>query len=341
MLPHRHLPSLIFSVLATLTGGAISAAAQDGLFVSKRLTPAGEYSRQIEGPAVDAAGNLYVANLKVKDDPKQGGAIGRVKAGEKKSTLFATLPVSTAGTHLVKSKTSGIRFDRDGRMYATDFNNHNIFVFEPGQSTPTVYFHDAFHQPNDLAIAKDGTLYASDPLRPNGAPASGRIWRIARGPDGKAHGEIMKVTSDTPMGAANGIDLSPDEKTLYVGEADTNRIRAYQIDGASLTGGTIIASFPQPKKTFDLDGLRTDMSGRIFVTHNGGGRIAILKPDGTPARAPVATTGKNPSNLTFGGPDGKTVFVTQAGGGYVETFRVDIPGREPCMQLGSAFCNSP
>ena len=178
-------PAWAFALLAALAGGAITALAQDGLFVSTRLTPKSEYTFQIEGPAVDAAGNLYVGNLKIKDDPKNGGAIGRVKAGEKISSPFAILPVSKVGTKPVKSKTSGIRFDRDGRMYATDFNNHNIFVFESGQSIPKIYFHsDDFHQPNDLAIAKDGTLYASDPLRPKGAPASGRIWRITRGGDG-------------------------------------------------------------------------------------------------------------------------------------------------------------
>jgi signal peptidase len=140
------------------------------------------------------------------------------------------------------------------------------------------------------------------------------------------------------MGATNGIDLSPDEKTLYVGEADTNKIRAFQIDGATLTGGATIARFPAPKKSFDLDGLRTDALGRIFVTQNGAGKIAILKPDGSEARPPVVTVGKNPSNLTFGGPDGKTVFVTQADGGFIEAFRVDVPGREFCKPFSETVC---
>src|SRR5260370_3287632 len=125
---------------AILLAGGAGALAQDGLLVSTRLTPKGEYTFQIEGPAVDAAGNLYVGNLAINDDPKNGGAIGCVKVGETKSSLFAILPVTKSGTRLIKSKTSGIRFDRDGRMYATDFNNHNIFVFEPGQSVPKVYF---------------------------------------------------------------------------------------------------------------------------------------------------------------------------------------------------------
>jgi len=35
----------------------------------------------------------------------------------------------------------------------------------------------------------------------------------------------------------------------------------------------------------------------------------------------------NPTNITFGGPDGKTAFVTVADKGNIETFRVEIPGR--------------
>jgi hypothetical protein len=49
-------------------------------------------------------------------------------------------------------------------MYIADYKKHNVLVIEAGQSTPQVYFHsDRFNQPNDLAVASDGTLFASDP----------------------------------------------------------------------------------------------------------------------------------------------------------------------------------
>lgn len=297
-------------------------------FVSTRLTQ-DEYTKQIEGPAVDAAGNLFVCNLKADEKPGVGSVIGVIKAGTTTSTPFAPLPVTTSGTRTTKSKGSGIRFDRNGRMYVADFANHNIFVFEPGQTVPKEYCHDAFNQPNDLAIARDGTLYASDPRKNDGVPF-GRIWRITRGSDGKGRGEIMTIESGRKPRATNGLDLSPDERTLYVGEADTNIIWSYKVEGAKLTNEKRFAAFDTPPKKFDLDGMRTDIDGLLYVTHNGGGHIVVLKPDGTEARPPIATKGKNPSNLTFGGPDGKTVFVTVVKGelGYVESFRVDRPGRE-------------
>ena len=178
-----------------------NAAAEDTLFVSKRITPQGEYTAGIEGPAVDASGNLYVVNF------QQNGNIGKLAAGASQSQLFTSLPAGSIG--------NGIRFDRQGRMYVADFKKHNVWVIERGETTPHLYFHsDRFNQPNDLAIAADGTLYASDPRF--ASPAGGQIWRITRGADGKGQGEVMSSTRR--LGVTNGIDLSPDGATLYVSE---------------------------------------------------------------------------------------------------------------------------
>jgi signal peptidase len=98
-----------------------------------------------------------------------------------------------------------------------------------------------------------------------------------------------------------------------------------------LTAPRLVKKF----EAFDLDGLRTDLGGRIFVTRPGNGTVAVLATDGTLVRE-TPLRGKQPSNLTFGGPDGKTVFVTQGDGGFIEAFRVDRPGREPCLQTPDA-----
>lgn len=330
-MPARRM-SVTIAMLAVLAAGAATSAAAQALFESQRLTPPREYPKGIEGPAVDAAGNLYVVNF------KKQGQIGRLRPGATQSELFATLP----SDGVKPSIGNGIRFDRDGRMYVADYNRHKIFVFERGETEPRPYFESGlFHQPNDLAIAADGTLYASDPKR---SANTGQIWRITRGPNGKGHGEIMSTEPKRKMGVTNGIDLSPDGTTLYVSESKTREIWAYRIQGAKL----IVP--PHPLKTFDgpagseLDGMRTDVDGNIFVARPGAGAISVLTSTGNPVRE-IPLKGKDPTNLTFGGPDGKTVFVTQSaggpednGGGFVEFFRVERPGREPCMQVGGAFC---
>lgn len=276
------------------------------LFVSRRITPPGEYTFQIEGPAVDPSGNLYACNL------SPGGTIGKVAPGASHSTLFTTLPHGAKG--------SGIRFDRRGRMYIAAFNKKKVLVIAPGHTEADTYFQSShFNQPNDLAIAADGTLYASDP---NFGAHKGQVWKIVRGADGTAHGAVM--SPNRQMAQTNGIDLSPDEKTLYVSESDTRQVWAYRIEGNSLTAPR------QPFASFDsgeLDGMRTDIDGRLYITRNGAREVAIVNPDGSPARK-VKTVGTNPCNLTFGGSDGKTVFVTQADGHFIESFLSDRPGRE-------------
>ena len=287
------------------------AAAEDALFVSKRITPQGEYTAGIEGPAVDASGNLYVVNF------QQSGTIGKLAAGASQSQLFTQLPAGSIG--------NGIRFDRQGRMYVADFRKHNVWVIASGETTPHVYFHsDRFNQPNDLAIAADGTLYASDPRF--ASPAGGQIWRITRRSDGKGQGEVM--TSTRRLGVTNGIDLSPDGATLYVSESNSRQVWAYRLDGNELLDPRLVRSFAD----FEVDGLRTDVDGRIYLARLSAGKIAIIAANGSLERE-VPLNGKQPTNLSFGGLDGRTVFVTQKEGRFIEAFRVDRPGREPCLQM--------
>ena len=77
-------------------------------------------------------------------------------------------------------------------------------------------------------------------------------------------------------------------------------------------------------------GLRTDTSGDLHVARILKGTIAVLTPAGKLTRE-IELKAKEPTNLAFGGIDGKTVFVTQRQGGLVESFPADRPGRELCF----------
>jgi sugar lactone lactonase YvrE len=298
------------TTVAALLGSiaAVSTGAQTALFESRQLTPAGEYTYGIEGPAVDTRGDLYVVNYQKR------GTIGRLREGATKSEMFLELPAGSIA--------NSIRIGPDLKMYIADYTGHNVFVLEDGE--PRVYFHsDQFNQPNDLTVAADGTIYASDP---HWKRRDGQVWRIVRGPDGLGIGTPMTTTRK--LTTTNGIDLSPDGKTLYVGESETRQIWAYRIDGTNLVMPRLVRKFDD----FSIDGLRVDVTGRIFVTRILKGTVAILSPDGKVERE-VRVSAKEPTNLAFGGRDGKTVFVTQRQGGFIETFRSDRPGREFCLQL--------
>jgi sugar lactone lactonase YvrE len=288
---------------------ASSAIAQEARFQSRQVSPAGEYTFGIEGPAVDQSGNLYVVNF------GKPGTIGKLAAGASQSKLFAVLPEGSVG--------NAIRFDRDGRMFVADYKKHNIFLVSADGNDVETYFHsDDFNQPNDFTIATDGTIYASDP---HWKQHDGQVWRVWKSADGTVTGERM--VADRRMSTTNGIDLSPDGKTLYVGESDTREIWSYRIDGSHLLSPRLVKRFDD----FDIDGLRTDAAGDLFVARILKGTIAVLSPQGKLKRE-IPLNAKEPTNLAFGGPDGKTVFVTQRKGGFVESFRTDRPGREACLR---------
>ena len=287
---------------------APSAVAQEAAFQSRQVTPTGEYTFGIEGPAVDGQGNLYVVNF------GKPGTIGKLAAGASQSELFAVLPEGSIG--------NAIRFDREGRMFVADYKKHNIFLVSPDGKEVETWFHsDDFNQPNDLTIAADGTIYASDP---HWKKREGQVWRIAKSAGGNVVGE--KMTANRKMSTTNGIDLSPDGKTLYVGESNTREIWAYRIDGTRLLSPRLVKRFAD----FDIDGLRTDTSGNLYVARILKGTIAVLTSAGRLLRE-IELKAKEPTNLAFGGLDGKTVFVTQRQGGFVESFRADRPGREFCL----------
>ncbi|KRQ12734.1 SMP-30/gluconolactonase/LRE family protein [Bradyrhizobium manausense] len=286
-------------------------AAETKLFESVQVTPSGEYTHGIEGPAADLDGDLFVVNF------GKPGTIGRLPAGAAASGAFVELPEGSVG--------NAIRFDRNGTMFIADYKKHNIFAIPKGGTEPAVWFHsDEMNQPNDITIAHDGTIYASDP---NWKGREGHIWRIAKAADGVVQGQIMSAPRS--MGTTNGIDLSPDGKTLYVGESSNGQVWSYIIRDSELTDAKLVKTF-QPDT---IDGLRTDVAGRLYVARILKGTIALMKPSGVVERE-ITLKAKEPTNLAFGGRDGKTVFVTQRQGGFIESFRTDQQGREYCLQRG-------
>ncbi|MBB5941472.1 SMP-30/gluconolactonase/LRE family protein [Xanthomonas sp. 3307] len=282
---------------------AAPAGAQEPLFQARDLVGDGVFTDKIEGPATGPDGALYVVNF------AHDGSIGRVQRdaeGRAQATLFVDLPDGSIG--------NGIRFDRRGRMYVADYGRHRILRIALRSKRIEVYaaLPGAF-QPNDIAMAPDGTLYASDPdWKHNG----GQLWRIDR--DRSAH------LIETGMGTTNGIEVSPDGKRLYVNESVQRRIWVYDraADGA-VSNKRLFASFADA----GLDGMRCDVDGNLYVARYDAGKVIVLAPDGTLLHE-VATKGRKPTNLAFGGADGRDVDVTLQDRGAIETFRSDRPGRE-------------
>jgi gluconolactonase len=255
------------------------------------------FTENIEGPAFDKDGNLYVVNY------QKDGTIGYVKRNGDVQ-LFITLPAG--------STANSIQFSSKNDMYLADFTGHNILEVNMKSKKVSVYSHENFNQPNDLCINTQDQLFVSDPDWKNG---TGKIWRIDRG--GKA------VLLNDQMGTANGIELSPDEKILYVNESVQRKIWAFDVDtDGNILNKRLFTEFPD----FGLDGMKCDKDGNLYVTRHGKGTIAVFSPDGKQIRE-IALKGKKCSNLVFGGINGKLVFVTLQDRKGMERFRNDIAGK--------------
>jgi len=274
------------------------AHAQEPLFQATDFTQENIFSENIEGPAFDKYGNLYVVNF------QKDGTIGLVKSNGDAS-LFLTLPEG--------STANSIQFDKKGNMYLADFTGHNILKVNMKTKQVTTHSHnDSFNQPNDICINRKGQLFASDP---NWKESTGKVWRI------DLDGSSVLLTSD--MGTTNGIELSPDEKTLYVNESVQRKIWTFDVDAkGNISNKKLFAEFPD----FGFDGMKCDAQGNLYVTRHGKGTILVLSPQGELIRE-ISLKGKKCSNLVFGGKDGKTVFVTLQDRKGMEKFRNDIRGK--------------
>lgn len=267
-------------------------------YKAKDLTAENLFTTNCEGPIVDKKGNLYVVNF------QKNGTIGLVHA-DGKVELYVTLPEG--------STANAIQFDKKGNMLLADFSGHNILKVDTKTKKVSVFVHsESFNQPNDICINKKGQLFASDP---NWKESTGKIWRIE--PDGKA------VLLEENMGTTNGIELSPDEKTLYVNESIQRMLWAYDVDDkGNVSNKRKFFDFPD----FGLDGMKCDKAGNLLVTRYDKGVIAIISPQGKLIRE-VPMTGKKTSNIAFGGKDKKMCFVTLQDRKCVETFRHEISGK--------------
>ena len=219
-------------LLVVITVFCIQAQAQDysGLFIAQDFTKENIFTSNIEGPAFDKDGNLYVVNF------ERDGTVGLVKPNGDAGP-FITLPEG--------STANSIQFDSKGAMYLADYTGHNILKVDMKSKKVSVYaHHDAFNQPNDICINRNDQIFASDP---NWKESTGKLWRIDKG------GKVVLLTDQ--MGTTNGIALSPDEKILYVNESVQRKIWKFDVDSnGNISNKSLFAEFPD----FGFDGMKCD-----------------------------------------------------------------------------------
>jgi gluconolactonase len=237
----------------------------------------------VEGPAWDReSGSLLFSNI-----PEN--AIYRVRARERASLFLK--PAGYSGTTPFAGRepgSNGLAFLPDGRLVLCEHGDRRIARLERDGNKTTLadrYQGKRLNSPNDLVLKSDGSIYFTDP--PFGLPATfddaGKelpfqgVYRLA--PDGT----LTLLTKE--LTAPNGIGFSPDEKTLYVSNADRENAvwMAYDVleDGALGKGRVLFdaTAWARAGKKGVPDGLDVDRSGNLFAAGPGG--IHVIAPDGT------------------------------------------------------------
>ncbi len=276
----------------------LSSCAGTQLYQTSDWVKENTFTTGVEGPALDAKGNLYAVNF------QRQGTIG-VVSGKENAELYIELPEGSIG--------NGIRFNKNEDMYIADYSGHNILKVNGETKQISAFAHsDKMNQPNDIAIAPNGILYASDP---NWVNSTGNLWKI------DLQGNIVLLEGN--MGTTNGIEVSPDGKTLYINESVQRNVFAYDLNEAGeISHKRLFIAF----NDFGVDGMRCDAKGNVYIARYGAGIVAIVSPLGELIRE-VPLTGQHPTNVAFGGRDGRQVFVTMQKRGNIETFITDTPGR--------------
>ncbi|WP_394130058.1 SMP-30/gluconolactonase/LRE family protein [Shewanella maritima] len=217
------------------------------------------------------------------------------------------------------SYSNGLLVD-ENTLYVMDHGNRalsqisiNDKAKKQASITPlsTNFQQQAFNSPNDLVKHIDGTIYFTDPdwqlgKRVAQTPYTG-VYRYHQG-------ETTLLTSK--LTKPNGIALSPDQNTLYVGHAG-NQIFAYLLakDG-SIAAEEFIIDIDSP------DGMAIDCAGNIYATSHSQGKLHVFNSQGQQLHE--VGLGVNVTNVAFGGINRQTLLITTAKGLY--KMKTQLPG---------------
>ncbi len=210
---------------------------------------------------------------------------------------------------------NGLAFDAEGRLLLCQHGNRQVARLNAdGRSfSPLAARFDGkrFNSPNDLVRARNGDVFFTDPPYGLTDQKVGKeldfqgVYRLT--PSGQVH--LVTASLSRP----NGIGLSPDERTLYLGSTDGEEpcVYALTLDAEGKAVG-------EPRVFFDgrplfaqgrrggFDGLKVDVDGYVWATSPGG--LVILDPAGKHLGSLL--TGRGTANVAFGGEDGTMLFLT-------------------------------
>jgi gluconolactonase len=220
---------------------------------------------------------------------------------------------------------NGQTFDAEGRIIFCEQNGRRISRMNPdGSNVETVvesWQGARLNSPNDIVARADGLVYFTDP--PYGVAAEDRALHF-QGVFALDSLCVCRLILDD-FEKPNGLAFSPDEQTLYVCDTARYHVRAFTIakTGALVVGSGRVFATLDPGQAGGPDGMKVDVDGRVYVAVALG--VWVFEADGT--LLGILSLPQRPSNLAWGSPDGKTLFITAVD--HVYQVRLKVAGVTP------------
>jgi len=258
----------------------------------------------LEGPSFDRRGNLYVVDV----------AFGRI------------LRISPDGTDIdviadYDGEPNGLKIHQDGRIFIADFRR-GIMLLDPesGSMTPLLAGdgRGSFKGVNDLFFDSNGDLYFSDQGLTGWQDPTGRLFRYT------AAGRLDCLIDTVP--SPNGLVFDRDTDTVFLNVTRANAVWRVPLEadgGGVMKAGTFI----QLSGGGGPDGLAMDEAGNFAVAHLGLGCVWIFSPLGEPLYRIVSCAGLATTNIAYGGPGNRTLYITESESGSILACPLETPGR--------------
>jgi len=279
----------------------------------------------LEGPTVDIDGNVYFTDIlmqRIMRFSKDGVfSVFREKSNVANGLVIDPLGrlVAAEGSSSPTAERSGMKTGGIPRVTRTDLKTGRMEILADK------YEGKPLSGPNDVTIDSQGRLYFTD-------SSGAAVYRI------DDPGKITRILAAPDVQRPNGIQISPDDKTLYIVEANgaeggARNIRAYDLlpDGTVRNMRVLYDFYPGRS----ADGMSIDMQGNLYAAagmHRTRGTaetldtkcgVYVISPQGKLLKF-IPIPEDYLTNTAFGGPDMKTLYITA--GKTLYKVRNDIAG---------------
>jgi len=254
----------------------------------------------LEGPSFDREGNLLCVDV-------QAGRVYRISPQGEWEVLaeYDGIP-------------NGLKVHRDGSAYIAD-RKRGIMVVDPARATldcllPGPKAGEYFLGLNDLIFAANGDLYFTDQGRSGLQSPTGRVWRYT------AAGELDCLIDNAP--SPNGLVFNVRETALFVAVTRANAVWRIELDDPARRTGLFVQLFAAGP-----DGLALDQSGNVVVAHPTVGAVWVFSRIGEPLYYLKSCAREMTTNIAYGGPENRTLYITESRSCSILTARLPVPGK--------------